>query len=96
MLTTPETHLPAAPAVVKSGSLTRSIRVEPLTCAIGAELGNVNLGVASRDPDLVAEIRALLLKHKVLFFRDQDITRAEHVAFARHFGELEDLSLIHI
>ena len=32
----------------------------------------------------------LLLKHRVLFFRDQDITRAEHVAFARHFGELED------
>ena len=38
----------------------------------------------------MAEIRALLLKHQVLFFRDQDITRAEHVAFARHFGELED------
>ncbi len=67
-----------------------SIRVEPLTCTIGAELGNVNLGVASRDVELVAEIRALLLKHKVLFFRDQDITRAEHVAFARHFGDLED------
>jgi taurine dioxygenase len=67
-----------------------SIKVEPLTCAIGAELGNVNLGVASRDVELVAEIRALLLKYKVLFFRDQDITRAEHVAFARHFGELED------
>jgi len=30
------------------------------------------------------------LQYKVLFFRDQDITRAEHVAFARHFGELED------
>ena len=67
-----------------------SIQVEPLTCSIGAELSNVNLGAASRDPELVAEIRALLLKHKVLFFRDQDITRAEHVAFARHFGELED------
>jgi taurine dioxygenase len=67
-----------------------TIRVEPLTCAIGAELQNVNLGAASRDPALMAEIRALLLKHKVLFFRDQDITRAEHVAFARHFGELED------
>ena len=26
----------------------------------------------------------------MLFFRDQDITRAEHVAFARRFGELED------
>jgi taurine dioxygenase len=67
-----------------------SIKVEPLTCTIGALLSNVNLGVASRDAGLVAEIRALLLKHRVLFFRDQDITRAEHVAFARHFGELED------
>jgi taurine dioxygenase len=77
----------AAPAHIATRG---SIKVEPLTCTIGAELSNVNLGVASRDPALVAEIRALLLKHKVLFFRDQDITRAEHVAFARHFGELED------
>jgi taurine dioxygenase len=79
-----------SPAIVRSGALSSSIRVEPLTCAIGAELSNVNLGIASRDPGLVAEIRALLLRHRVLFFRDQDITRAEHVAFARHFGELED------
>jgi taurine dioxygenase len=79
-----------APAIVRSATLTDSIKVEPLTCAIGAELSNVHLGVASRDPALVAEIRALLLKHRVLFFRDQDITRAEHVAFARHFGDLED------
>jgi taurine dioxygenase len=79
----------AAPAVVGASSL-KSIKVDPLTCAIGAELSNVNLGVASRDAGLIAEIRALLLKHRVLFFRDQDITRAEHVAFARHFGELED------
>jgi taurine dioxygenase len=80
----------AAPAVIAAGSRQHSIRVEPLTCAIGAELSGVNLGVASRDPVMVAQIRALLLEHKVLFFRDQDITRAEHVAFARHFGELED------
>src|SRR5215471_11287448 len=77
----------AAPAYIASHG---SIKVEPLTCTIGAELANVNLGVASRAPELVAEIRALLLKHRVLFFRDQDITRPEHVAFARHFGELED------
>jgi taurine dioxygenase len=64
--------------------------VEPLTCAIGAEVKNVNLGVAARDPGMMAEIRSLLLQYKVLFFRDQDITRAEHVAFARYFGELED------
>jgi len=73
------------PAVVRP-----SIKVAPLTCSIGAELSGVDLGAASRDPSLAGEIRALLLQHKVLFFRDQDITRAEHVAFARHFGELED------
>jgi len=81
------TETTAAPAHIATRG---SIKVEALTCTIGAELSNVNLGVASRTPELVAEIRALLLKHKVLFFRDQDITRAEHVAFARHFGELED------
>ena len=79
-----------APAYVPAAVLNLTPRVEPLTCAIGAEVSNVNLGVASRDSGLMAEIRALLLKHKVLFFRDQDFTRAEHVAFARHFGELED------
>jgi len=65
-------------------------KAEPLTCAIGAEVTNVHLGIAARDLGLMAEIRSLLLQYKVLFFRDQDITRAEHVAFARHFGELED------
>ncbi len=67
-----------------------TLKVSPLTCAIGAEIGNANLGTASRDPALMQDIRALLLQHKVLFFRDQDFSRAEHVAFARYFGELED------
>ena len=84
--------LSAAPAYVTPSvpNTTLKLKVEQLTCAIGAEIGNVNLGVASRDPGMMAEIRSLLLKHKVLFFRDQDITRAEHVGFARHFGDLED------
>src|SRR5581483_4963510 len=67
-----------------------TLKVAQLTCAIGAEVGNVNLGKASRDRTLMQEIRALLLQHKVLFFRDQDFSRAEHVTFARYFGELED------
>lgn len=32
----------------------------------------------------------LLKNHRVLFLRDQDLTRAEHVAFAERFGQLED------
>jgi alpha-ketoglutarate-dependent taurine dioxygenase len=66
------------------------IKVEPLTCTIGAELGNLSLADAARDAALFAEIRALLLKHRVVFLRDQEITRADHIAFARRFGELED------
>ncbi len=71
-------------------TMTSSLRVAPLTCAIGAEVSGVHLGEAARSAERMAEIRALLLRHKVLFFRDQDITRAEHVAFARYFGTLED------
>ncbi|MGF6603563.1 taurine dioxygenase [Paraburkholderia sp. GAS448] len=66
------------------------MRVEQLTNAIGAELVGVKLADAIHDDGLFAEIRANLLKHRVLFLRDQDITRAEHVGFARRFGELED------
>lgn len=66
------------------------MRIEPMTCAIGAELLGVRLADAVRDDALFSEIRAALLRHKVLFLRDQDLTRAEHVAFARRFGELED------
>ncbi|MEZ5657093.1 MAG: TauD/TfdA family dioxygenase [Burkholderiaceae bacterium] len=88
-----ETTLHEAPAgtaaIVRSESL-GALQVRPLTCAIGAQVSHVNLGVASRDAGLMSEMRELLLRFKVLFFRDQDITRAEHVAFARHFGELED------
>jgi len=66
------------------------MKIRPLTPSIGAEISDVHLGEASRDPECFASIRAALLKHKVLFFRGQDIERAEHVAFARCFGELED------
>lgn len=66
------------------------MKIEPLTCAIGAQLSGVSLADAARDDALFAEIRAALLTHKVLFLRDQDISRADHVAFARRFGELED------
>src|SRR5439155_7885927 len=48
------------------------------------------LADAVHDNGLFAEIKAALLKHKVLFLRDQNIKRADHVAFAQRFGMLED------
>src|SRR6185369_7116017 len=79
------TQSTAAPAIVRPGAIRDSIRVEPLTCAIGAEISNVSLADAVHDDALLGEIHELWMRHKVLFFRDQDISRAEHVAFARRF-----------
>ena len=78
-----------APAAVRRTSL-GDIGVERLTASIGAELTNLDLADAARDDALFAEVRALLLRHKVLFLRDQGFSRAEHVAFASRFGTLED------
>ncbi len=79
----------AAPARMAAPALGRAgLTVTPLTPAIGAEIGGIDL--ASPDIDAhVPAIRAALLAHKVVFFRDQHIDAAAHIAFARHFGGLE-------
>ncbi|MDT9013873.1 TauD/TfdA family dioxygenase [Novosphingobium sp. APW14] len=66
------------------------MKVEQLTCALGAEIKGIRLAEAATNADLAGEINALLLEHKVLFLRDQDMTDAEHAGVARQFGELED------
>lgn len=67
--------------------MTSKITVSPLTPAIGAEIGNIDLRQVSGDE--IADIRAALLEYKVVFFRDQTLSQEEHIAFARQFGELE-------
>ena len=62
--------------------------IRPLTPRIGAEIRGVDL--SQLDDPTVKGIRQALLEWKVIFFRDQDITREEHIAFARRFGELEN------
>ena len=66
------------------------MRIEPLTCAIGAELIAVSLARAAQDDELFGQIKTALLRHKVLFLRDQNISRGDHIAFAERFGKLED------
>jgi alpha-ketoglutarate-dependent taurine dioxygenase len=58
--------------------------VQPIAGHIGAEIHGVDLR-ALTDED-VAGIRAALLRWKVVFFRDQELTPTQHVAFGRHFG----------
>lgn len=64
------------------------IALEPLTPTIGAEVQGIDLSTVPGKGTLAA-LREALLEYKVLFFRDQDISTQEHLAFARQFGELE-------
>ncbi len=66
----------------------KRITLRPLSPTIGAEIGGVDLG--DLDDQTFAEIQCAHLDYKVIFFRDQDITSEQHLAFARRFGELED------
>ncbi len=53
---------------------------------IGAEIEGVDL-TRPLSAQSVAEIRAALLEWKVIFFRGQSLDHAQHVAFARQFGD---------
>ncbi|MDJ0847697.1 MAG: TauD/TfdA family dioxygenase [Myxococcota bacterium] len=64
------------------------LQIEPLTPTIGAVVRGVRMSGDLPDACIDA-IRGALLDWKVIFFRDQDVSVAEHVAFGRRFGELE-------
>ncbi|WP_436777416.1 TauD/TfdA dioxygenase family protein [Yinghuangia sp. YIM S09857] len=63
------------------------LEIRPMSGYIGAEIHGVDL-TRPLAPDVVARIRAALLEWKVVFFRDQDISQARHIAFGRLFGEV--------
>ena len=63
-----------------------AVEVVPLTLHIGAEIRGVDLK-QPLTPQQVDEVRDAFLKWKVVFFRDQNLDHAQHVAMARQFGE---------
>jgi taurine dioxygenase len=66
---------------------TVDLTVTPKSASIGADIRGVDL----REPlaaETAAALRALLLEHKVIFFPEQYLEPAQHVQFARAFGEL--------
>ncbi len=62
-----------------------SIRILPVTGTIGAEIEGVDLAKPLADEHF-AEIAAALTEHLVLFFRDQNPSLEQQVAFTRRFG----------
>ena len=58
----------------------------PIAGACGAEIRGVN--VAQMDDQTFAEVRHALLDHGVIYFRSQELTPHQQVAFARRWGDI--------
>ena len=71
-----------------AGLTWQHFNARPIGATIGGLIDGLDLTTDLRD-EVIAELRQALLDYKVLFFRDQPLTPATHVAFARRFGELE-------
>lgn len=63
---------------------------EAYTPHIGAVIHGLDLR-QPLDDATQAELRQALAEHEVLFFRDQDLTPAQQVAFTRSFGEVAEV-----
>jgi taurine dioxygenase len=62
------------------------MNISSITPTVGAEVTGVDL--ADLSPEAVSSIKAAFLKHHVLVFRDQTLSRDQHKAFGRLFGDL--------
>jgi taurine dioxygenase len=64
------------------------IQVTPLATSVGAEISGVDLAAPPGGAG-VAEIRRAFGEYGVVFFRDQQLTPEQQIAFARCFGEID-------
>jgi|TARA_A100001037_G_scaffold302270_1_gene333508 taurine dioxygenase len=63
------------------------MKIQLLSEHIGAEISGIQLD--NLNENAVAEIKEAWLEHKVLVFRDQEISTEAHIAFGKNFGDLE-------
>jgi len=61
------------------------VEVRRIAGALGAEIHGLDLSRAL-DDETVKAIRRVFLEHLVVFFRDQDLTPAQFMAFAKRMG----------
>ena len=74
-------------AAAATGTATR-LSVRRISGALGAVVSGVDLG-ADLSAETITEIRRALVEHHVLFFRDQNLTPEQQIAFGKRFGELD-------
>ena len=62
------------------------LKIRPTAHALGAEILDVDLNDL---PDSTFEqIRSAFVEHGVIFFRDQELTPEQHIAFAERWGTI--------
>ncbi len=72
----------------------KKIEVRPMNGTIGAEIRGVDLSTTLDDATW-HEIQLAFHDYLVIYFPDQPITHAQHIAFSRRFGELMRLPQLH-
>jgi len=72
---------------MKSAMKYETIRVEPCTVNIGAQIYDIDLR-APLATQQIEEVKAALTEHQVIFFRDQQLDHDSHQRFGQYFGEL--------
>lgn len=64
-----------------------AVQVRPVAGHIGADISGVDTSRPLTERH-VRDIKAALHRHKVVFFRGQDLDHASQITFGRNFGEL--------
>lgn len=65
----------------------QTIEVAPLSRAVGGLISGVNLAAGVSDEQF-SEIRAAFADRGVIFFRDQDLSPEQHIAWAERWGRI--------
>jgi len=67
--------------------LSDDLDIRPLSSALGAEIHGVDLSRELSNSQFAA-IRQTYHRYGVIFFRDQELTPEQHIAFARRWGDI--------
>ncbi|MDP7153151.1 MAG: TauD/TfdA family dioxygenase, partial [Gammaproteobacteria bacterium] len=62
--------------------------ITPLSGALGAEIGGLDLA-QPMDDDTFAAFCDAWHRYQVLFFRDQELTPEQHIALGKRFGKID-------
>jgi taurine dioxygenase len=65
-----------------------ALQLRPLSHSLGAEILDIDVTRNFSEPEFT-QIRQALLDHGILLFRDQNVSREQHIEFSRRFGALD-------